>query len=36
MVTNDAFLESQSSLSENGQKKCPKLKTQNTFWNKNP
>ena len=21
-------------FSKNGQKKCPKLKTQNTFWNK--
>ena len=28
------FWESQSTFFKNGQKKCPKSKTQNTFWNK--
>ena len=26
------FWQSQSTLFKNGQKKCPKTKTQNTFW----
>jgi hypothetical protein len=36
MVTNDVFLESQSSLSENGQKKCPKFKNPKYFLEQNP
>jgi hypothetical protein len=32
MVTKVVFLQDFFGFSKNGQKKCPKLKTQNTFW----
>jgi hypothetical protein len=30
----ETFFQNFSSLFKNGQKKCPKSKTQNTFWKK--
>jgi hypothetical protein len=43
MVTKFVFLQDFSGFSKNGQKKCPKLKTRNTFgkrkslkYNKSP
>ena len=35
MVTNVLFSQDLFRISKNGQKKCPKLKTQNTFWKRN-
>jgi hypothetical protein len=35
MVTKVIFLQDLFGFSKNGQKKCPKLKTQNTFGKKN-
>jgi hypothetical protein len=35
MVTNIAILQDLFRFSKNGQKKCPKLKTQKYFWKKN-
>jgi len=32
MVTIVVFLQDFFGFLKNGQKKCPKLKTQNTFW----
>ena len=32
MVTDVSFWQSLSTLSENGQKKCPKSETKNTLW----
>ena len=32
MVTKIIFTQDLLGFSKNGQKKCPKLKTQNTFW----
>jgi len=32
MVTKFTFSQDFFGFSKNGQKKCPKLKTQNTFW----
>jgi hypothetical protein len=34
MVTKHVFFQDLFGFSKNGQKKCPKLKTQNTFWKK--
>jgi hypothetical protein len=34
MVTNFIFLQDFSGFFKNGQKKCPKFKIRNTFWEK--
>jgi len=33
MITKLIFIQDLLGIFKNGQKKCPKLKRQNTFWN---